>query len=363
MTLVAPSPWVDVAKAVAAQAIVWHHLAFYGPMADVAWPLAPALFECLAHHARMAVQVFLVVGGYLAALQWAPRMRWREGVGLWPTLQRRYLRLLLPYAVMLGLAIAASALARMVVDHPSISGPASVGQVVAHLALMQDVLGVPALSAGVWYVSIDFQLFVLFILLLWATRSAASNAWALGAVVALCAMSLLAFNRHSDWDAYAIYFFGAYGLGILSAWWVQFQRPWLPLVLTLALVATALFVEWRARIAVASVTALALGLLAQRTWRDGPLRALVRYLSQTSYALFLIHFPVCLLVNAAFTRWASSTPVVQLWGLIVAWLVSMVAANAFHRTIERPSLRWLARWRVEPSIPGRVQLTVRRTDE
>ncbi len=50
-------------KAMACIAIVWHHLAFYGPMSDIAYPLAPVLMAWLYDHGRVAVQVFLVVGG------------------------------------------------------------------------------------------------------------------------------------------------------------------------------------------------------------------------------------------------------------------------------------------------------------
>ena len=36
---------INVLKAVAAQLIVLHHLAFYGPMADLARPLLPATID------------------------------------------------------------------------------------------------------------------------------------------------------------------------------------------------------------------------------------------------------------------------------------------------------------------------------
>lgn len=69
---------VDLLKAAACQFIVLHHLCFYGPMADHARPLAPALIDWLADPARMAVQVFLVVAGFLAAQSLSrPQARWR----------------------------------------------------------------------------------------------------------------------------------------------------------------------------------------------------------------------------------------------------------------------------------------------
>ena len=65
--------FVDVLKAVASQLIIFHHLAFYGPLSDVAQSLAPGLMHWFSDYARVAVQAFLVVGGFLAARGWRPR--------------------------------------------------------------------------------------------------------------------------------------------------------------------------------------------------------------------------------------------------------------------------------------------------
>jgi peptidoglycan/LPS O-acetylase OafA/YrhL len=321
-------PLVDALKVVAAQAIVWHHIAFYGPMSDHAAALAPALFDALARHARIAVQIFLVVGGYLAARQLAPQGRWIAGAAAGPLVGRRYLRLVAPYASMLLFAILAAALARTWITHDSIPALPTLTQLLAHLLLLQDLLGIDALSAGVWYVAIDFQLYVLLVgvLVLAARLSPRAAPWM---VTALVALSLLVINRDARWDIVAPYFFGAYGLGVLAAW----HRPtvrW-PLWAAAALVVIALAVEWRSRIALAGVTALALALWAGR---GSPSRALA-YWADRSYALFLIHFPVLLLVNAAFTRWAPPTPGVQMAGVLLAWLASLAATVLFHRAVER----------------------------
>ena len=64
---------LDHIKAIACLTIVCHHLAFYGPMTDVLRPVLPALLQWLDVYGRMAVQVFLVLGGYLAAAALAPQ--------------------------------------------------------------------------------------------------------------------------------------------------------------------------------------------------------------------------------------------------------------------------------------------------
>jgi len=210
---------INLLKAGAAQLIVLHHLAFYGPMVDQARPLMPALIDWLDAYGRIAVQVFLVVGGFLAAKSLSPQAHptiAHPGATIW----RRYIRLSLPFMAAMLLAIGASAVARGWMTHDSISAPPTLSQLSAHFLLMHDVLGYEALSAGAWYVAIDFQLYALTTLLLWGAGRFAGlrhQAWLVPVLVALCVgMSLFYFNRDAAWDVWAPYFFGSYGLGMLA---------------------------------------------------------------------------------------------------------------------------------------------------
>lgn len=130
-------PLIDALKVVASQLIVLHHLAFYGPMADHAAPLMPGLVDWLAEQARIAVQVFLVVGGYLAVQRLAPTGRLAATPRVLARLVERYLRLVLPLALALLLAIAAAAIARVWMDHDSVPPAPGALQVLSHLFLAQ----------------------------------------------------------------------------------------------------------------------------------------------------------------------------------------------------------------------------------
>jgi peptidoglycan/LPS O-acetylase OafA/YrhL len=79
----APVPLIDLGKALASQLIVWHHLAFYSPMRRVVDPLAPALFDWLADSARLAVQLFLVMAGFLAARSLMPDPQRQTATSAW----------------------------------------------------------------------------------------------------------------------------------------------------------------------------------------------------------------------------------------------------------------------------------------
>ena len=113
-------------------------------------------------HGRLAVQPFLVIGGFLTALS----LQGRAGHATGPLIWQRYLRLAPQFVVALVLVVLATLLVGGALAHEDWVSPLpSVGEFLAHAFLLHDLLGVPALSAGAWYVAIDFQLFVLLVLL------------------------------------------------------------------------------------------------------------------------------------------------------------------------------------------------------
>lgn len=356
-------PLPDALKALASQLIVWHHLAFYGPMSDVVHPHAPALIEWLYDHGRLAVQVFLVVAGFLAARSLAPAMAPLAGPGPLQLIWRRYRRLAPPYLAALALAMLAAALARWLIDHPTIPAAPSLVQIGAHILMLQDVLDVEALSAGVWYVAIDLQLYALLALVLWllrpvAIRHPAAAPWlTLVVCTGLAAASLFWFNRNPALDEWAPYFFGAFGLGVLAQWIAARpgRRCWARGLL-LVLVAGALLLEWRSRILVAGATALLLAWGARRrlpSWLDSHP---VGFLSRISYSLFLVHYPVCLAVGALVHRFWPEELLPNGIGMVVAWGLSLAAAIPFYRLLEarRPGTiwAWVSR-RSGAALPGR----------
>lgn len=320
---------VDTLKAVASQLIVWHHLALYGPMSDVAAPDAPRLMGWLAGDARIAVQVFLVVAGFLAARSLLERPHFDVPRLLW----HRYVRLARPYVVALLVAVASAWAARQLISHPTIPEPPSFGQALAHLLMLQDIVGVDALSAGIWYVAIDLQLYALLVLLLWLSQRAAGIALPL--VAALMLLSLLWLNRQPALDIWALYFFGAYGLGVLAYWMSRRAHRLVWAGLLAGVVLLALFFEWRSRILVAGITALALLLAADARQLGGRLPAA---LARISYPVFLIHYPVCLLVGAVVFRLWPESALLNALGMLCAWLLSL-AAGALLQWVAEPRLR------------------------
>ena len=344
---------LDHIKAVACLLIVCHHLAFYGPMAHVVQPVLPGLMAWLDEYARMTVQVFLVIGGYWAAAALAP-----EGKGkstpLWSALSKRFVRLSLPYSAALVVAIVVNEVVRNIgFEHPSVSATPTWDSVLAHLLLLHSIAGYESLSAGVWYVAIDFQLYALCLLWFWLCRQQSHWAgWGQAGIALTTAASLWNWNLQSDLDIWALYFMGAYGLGMM-VWWAAHSEQraqrilWSTLVALLSI--SALWLEWRDRIALAAISAAVLLLLphiqAPALWRRLPLEPLT-WIGQRSYSIFLIHFPVCLLVNAVVHLLWPSDVLANGIGMAAAVALSIAAGGVLYTWTERGSITWphLQRW-------------------
>lgn len=334
--LSARMPVIDTLKALASQVIVLHHVVSYGPVAKSLALLIPLAATWLFDYGRMAVQVFLVVSGFLAARSLPPD-RLSSVSQLASTLWRRYRRLVTPFAVAIVCAIVAAALARMLWQDDAVPASPSVSQVAAHLLLLHGLLNVDALSAGVWYVAIDFQLFALMALLLLFGSGGACRTFFL--VALLVAISLLGFNREPEWDAWGVYFFGSYGLGALAYWLsapgLPSRQRWPMLVTVGVIVVVALVIDFRLRIALAASVALLLGVAN----RPGYLRVWpgfrpLAWLGEISYSLFLIHFPVLLLVNAACNRMGALDATQTLVAVLLIWLGSLGAGALLYRYVE-----------------------------
>ncbi len=351
---VARYPLIDVLKALAAQLIVLHHFSVYGPVSDSLHAAWPWVMDLLYEYGRIAVQVFFVVGGYLAARGLSSSTA--DGHSPSAAISKRYARLLAPYLFALCIVVLCMTWVRPWLSADLTAPFPGWGQWLAHVAMAQSILGIEALSAGAWYVAIDFQLFALLTLLLWLCGGG-SNRRAQTVVALLCTASLLVFNRQAELDAWAVYFFGAYGLGAL-AWWARRSDqtvvpPAVPfyarVLFVFAIVCglLALAIDFRERIALAMGVALALvfwGTASNLLLNHARIQRKIQTLSLHSYALFLIHFPVLLLTNAAFTGFGfktetSSATTALSWG-IAGWAASLWAANLFYRWIESPAAAW-----------------------
>jgi peptidoglycan/LPS O-acetylase OafA/YrhL len=328
---------VDVLKVVAAQFIVWHHFSAYGPMADTMTLVWPHLMEWLYRYARLAVQVFLVVGGYLAAQSVMHKPIQNPLISI----AKRYLRLVPFYVFALALISLAVAVSRNTIHADWLPNEPTLWQFVAHGLLLHDIFGFEALSSGAWYVAIDFQLYALLILLCFALQSPTNKRLSI-VVALLCAASMWQFNRVDELDIWAIYFLAAYGLGVLAAWAKRSAFEAKVFWLTALLAVGALWFEYRTRLSLALLTAVWLVIKPKGLVHWTPMKRVVHRLSNSAYVLFLTHFGVIVLFSDMWNKSHFYDPDMALALTGFAWLCCVGMGLFLHEKAEVPIHHWVS---------------------
>ena len=328
--------------------IILHHLSSYGQIAEDARRVLPSLMTWLFEYGRYAVQIFLVMAGYLAAQSLSRYANAKFSAhSLLKLILNRYLRLFAPYTAALIFTIICAYIARLWINDEFIGQSETLTQFLAHLFFIQGILGLDSISAGAWYIAIDWQLYSVLAILLVSFPNYRALIW----LISIFAVSsLLFFNRSSDYEAYFIYFIGSYGLGVLAYLASSFQDDRVRRVAKVALIligliiAAASFQQVWLRNFLAWFVALALYL-----WGDThyPITANqssffkgIAWGSQRSYCAFLIHFAFILLANMLYIAsglHAHENGMVALTLMLGVIGCSILAANYFYRWIEIPA--------------------------
>jgi peptidoglycan/LPS O-acetylase OafA/YrhL len=344
---------IDLLKVVAAQVILWHHFCRYGPVARTIEAAGHDWVAFIGNHGRHAVQVFLVISGFLAARSIRTFLTSSSltelAVAVGQSWLSRVSRLGKPYWLMLLVAILFSSLARQI--QPDIDTPASPQwrQALTHFLFLQDMFSMDALSTGVWYVAIDLQFSLLFLCLLLACGAVTAKTGQLNSAKAeralelivglLMLMALFGFNRWRSLDIWAIYFFGSFGIGLTIGFRsIQARKKtvlfWIALISSFAV---ALASEWRPGLLVALICAALLSWSSTHSMatlnRKPLLQGWLSRLSRDSYALFLFHYPVVMLVGTIVNQYWQGQVLPAMLGLLGSWAIAMLIAFGVTRSL------------------------------
>ena len=340
---------IDFLKVFAALLIILHHLSSYGQMAEDARQFLPGVMTWLFEYGRYAVQIFLVMGGYLAAQSLTRTRDIRNPRTALKLIFNRYLRLFAPYVVALLITILCAWVARFWVQDEFVGESETLGQFLAHLFFLQGILGLDSISAGAWYVAIDWQLYAVLAIMLGMFPGFRSLIWA---STILIVASLLYFNRLSNYENYFIYFIGSYGLGVLAQLAKNYADPAvnrlariLIIIIGLVILVTSFDHLWIRNI-LAYFVAIALIIWGGRAYKDekhAKMHNLVFSIlwgSRRSYCAFLLHFSFILLANTLYIAWGMDQRhdgAMALAMIFLALVASWFAANYLYRLVEVPS--------------------------
>lgn len=346
---------IDFLKVFAALLIILHHLSSYGQMAVDVRSVLPGLMTWLFEYGRYAVQIFLVMAGYLATQSLSRFANAKfSSQNLLRVVINRYLRLFAPYIAALIFTIFCAWIARFWVNDEFVGQQETLSQFLAHLFFLQGILGLDSISAGAWYVAIDWQLYSVLAILLISFSSYQALIWLLSIVAV---SSLLYFNRSAQYEAYFIYFIGSYGLGVLAYLAKNFADQKIQSLAKLALIIIGVIIAistlqqvWLRNFLAWFVALLLLvwgntgyPTLGSTSSQAGVLALrFIAWASPRSYCAFLIHFAFILLANTLYiasgmrSHESGLIAISLMLGVVVC---STVAANYLYRWVELPSTK------------------------
>lgn len=345
---------IDFLKVFAAILIILHHLSSYGQIAEDARIVLPSLMTWLFEYGRYAVQIFLVMAGYLAAQSLTRFANAKfSNQNLLRVIINRYLRLFAPYIPALIVTIACAWLARFWVTDEFVGETETLSQFVAHLFFLQGILGLDSISAGAWYVAIDWQLYSVLAILLISFSSYQALIW-LMSIVAVS--SLLYFNRSTQYEAYFIYFIGSYGLGVLAYLAKNFADQKIQGLAKVALIAIGVIIaistlqEVWLRNFLAWFVALLLLVWGNASYPKETAASVLKvrllraiaWASPRSFCAFLIHFAFILLANTLYIALGLhvlESGLLAISLMLVVLVCSGLAANYLYRWVELPAAK------------------------
>lgn len=310
---------INALRGIAALSVCWFHVS--GLL-----PSAPSTL--IGRYGFMGVQVFFVVSGFV--IPYALHRANYQLSMLGRFLAKRMLRLHPPYLAVVAILAASHWIGHSAgLDPYVITWP----QVLAHLAYLNRILGLPWLLDSFWTLAIEFQYYlsisVLFPLIAhrgWFTT------FAIAAITGACGMWLPA-------GGYLPHYLPFFALGIAA-----FRRLSLNASLseTLLLLATATVFGQITYGAIASVVGLTTAILILfATYSNRVLDAL----GNLSYSLYLTHPLLASFVITQGSKLATDTPVAQSALLLAALAASVAGAWPLYHFVERPSKGWAARIR------------------
>lgn len=292
------------------------------------YPSLPAAIGVIGRNGWLGVEVFFVISGFIL-----PYSLWRAGYRLSPSnfgrfVWKRVVRLEPPYFATIVLILTLSYLSARTPGYRGEPFHLNLLQLALHVGYLNSFVGMPWLDPAFWTLAIECQFYLLVALVfpLVITESRTNRLVSIG--------SLLVASMFPTSDHFVIFFIPLFVCGI-----VAFQvfsgicKKW-EAALVLVPVAAILCVHMGAIVMVVGL-ATAIVIVVVPSWTNPPLAVL----GTLSYSIYLLHVPVGGRVINLARRLPQSTPLLLL-SMVAATAVSILAAYALYRLVEKPAQKY-----------------------
>jgi hypothetical protein len=338
--------FVDALRGIAAVWVVLYH-GYSKNLAPMSGYRLPQPLDAVFGNGNLGVYIFFVISGFVITQSIRASRVTPKFIG-WFAL-RRSLRLDPSYWATIVAMIALSYLSgRAQRDHAPLPLPAC-DAIVAHLFYLQGFLGYPQIVGVFWTLCYEIQFYLTLVIVagIWQwQRGVLRSRWVAFAPLWVVAALCVASSPEPTREPLFVYAWPYFFLGVVVNWVHHREQP--PLALAIVAAGTAALLPFAPlKAGVTLVTAAAI----YRVSISGRLSSLtlgrvLQYLGRISYSLYLVHMLVGTpLVRFGVRHLGQINFVTTMVLMILAVVVSVLAAHIMYVVIERPAVRWSHRLR------------------
>ena len=344
---------IDGLRGVASMLVVVYHLCVAASLSDV------PVIGYLLTHGNLGVEVFFVISGFV--ISYSVRNAEHTVSFLGRFALRRSLRLDPPYWLTIACEIVLIKLGLMLFPDHIVPLP-TVGDVLAHLVYMQELLHRTEILSIFWSLCYEVQFYLVLVGTLvlvrlakrkWSRLDKTSILIALGALSFVYSIAvdseIFAYPIHGLFvDRWYQFCLGIITLAVISRWLPTYAvvLAWLTIGACLLLGPSSLYTAQSALTCVATSVVIVLSTRFSTITRLAETRTL-QFLGRISYSLYLIHSVVGWRFASVALRLLPSHPSVIVRGIVflLGVLISVLAAHLMYLVVERPSLKLAGRIR------------------
>lgn len=323
---------VQALRGIAALWVVLFHAAEGRHLEGIRAATPSWFFEGVFSAGHYGVAIFFALSGFVIAhslrnADATPRFAGRFVL-------RRSIRLDPPYWAVIALVIGQQMIESRI--RGTAMPDVSLGQLIAHVFYVQDIVGYPQISAVFWTLCFEIQFYLGFMLLLVLERSLGSRTGVIVRIAMFGAALAGALQLYAGLPSgVALILWHAFFVGVVAYWAGQGSRAWLAALVILVLAITA----GRSTGDMMSAATAVLLYVALRTGRISTMMAAapLQWLGMISYSLYLSHNIVA---GSAYWALGKVMPIgIAAEGiqLVLVTALSLLFAYALWWLVERPA--------------------------
>ena len=337
--------FADGLRACAALWVVFYHMSEGKHIASIKANLPNWLDTAIFDWGYLGVSIFFVLSGFVMA--YTVRQIKVDGKTAGQFLLRRLTRLSPPYYFTI--------VVMLIINHfkAKVLGEGmqqiGIGDVLAHLVYLQQLLASSRISSVFWTLCIEIQFYIAFALLILVADSKKTSSsqyarlWVFGTAGIIALLWPAHITENVLWRGGFLSYWYSFLVGALVCWgWLEsgkirvFAGIYCVVVLVFGIYTQSLFTIITAFTGILLLLAGmwdAMGKWLSWKW--------IQFIALISYSLYLLHNPLTGIVFRIVNRWAyPETLNIELIGIILSILVCIFASWLMFLLIERPSIVW-----------------------